>query len=429
MNNNNEQQFDKSKKDDIEKIKYKSTGFPAAFSTTEAREQQPRFSSVKLYNRSNDMSVSDQRLTMSMPSSLETLYRKPSSRAIDSKIRQKQETKVPHKTSKPMKWTVDRKCLETLMDDFPLERTSRLICDVDASTVASRICDCLRERSVQTTYNNNKAKAKCVTVDNVKFRIQLFASECGNVMVEVQRRKGEGFIFMRECRAILNAASGDGSSMDEPTGLGSISGLKCIKNANCRLPNPRSEVDHVERMMLDRQEDTSRLALALLRDMTDPVKSSADIVETASRRVFDKSSETCRNLLKRLETGASETTEKKQSCSNTHAFQLQLVLNIMSNALVVMKNLGQLSRVCHDGSMQGIVIPILLKLVNVGEMHPHISYFAIKCISCLSEIYALRLDLLEADIISILRDAADIGLQTHENLGRVAENTLLQCSR
>lgn len=430
MNNNNAQQPNESdNEDDISWKDYKPVGFPGIFSSPDVKEQQPKFSSVKIHHPISDFGVRDQQMSRSMPSRLEAPYRKQSSKTSDNVYPKDLKSKDLQKNLNHSKWSVAENSMEVLTEDFPLERTSRHFPDSDASEISSRICECLRERSVQANYNNKKAKAKCVSMENVKFRIQLFSSESGGVTVEVQRRRGDGVAFMRECRAVLNAAAGNGSTLDEPRSLGSVSELKCIRNAtNVSPPDAQSEVARVEKMLSDCKEDTSLHALELLRDMCDPVKSSAIIVEAVSRRVFDKKSDTCSHLLRILQSSAEDITSRTEEGNSWTAFKYQLVLNVMANALSVMHDSDQFSIICQDRSMNRIVVPILLKLVTVGRVYPHISFFAIKCVSFLASDHRVRLDLLEADVISSLIDAADLGLESHENLATMAENTLLKCS-
>ena len=88
-------------------------------------------------------------------------------------------------------WDVKGHDLEMVPVDFPLERTHREI-RCDASEVAKRISSSLQRLSIDAEYDNEKAKAKCKTMECVKFRIRLYASgENGQpVVVEVQRRSG-----------------------------------------------------------------------------------------------------------------------------------------------------------------------------------------------------------------------------------------------
>jgi len=430
MKNSSAHQSDQN---DIEKKltqEWRNSSFPGANMSREIKEQQPKFSSVKIHHPSSEMKLRDQRVMRSLPPSLKGQSRH-STPKLESAIHDL-SIKSPSITLKKVrqcKWAVDNSCMKILSEEFPLERTSRFIPDGDATQVAARICECLRQRSVQATYNSQKAKAKCVAMENVKFRIQLFASENGGLMVEVQRRRGDGFAFMRECRAVLSAAEGGGEIDDEPAGLGRVANLECIKDViKSYQPDIIRELERVDTMLADPNDDSTLHALGHLRDMTDPVKSSADIVDIVSRRVFDRSFDTCRHLLIILDSGARDTIQKSDEGNNLTIYRHQLVLNVMANAFSVLQKQDELSEICKEESIRDSVISILLDQVRVGRLYPHISVFAIQCISSLASNSDIHKLLLEKDVLSYLKEAVDFGSETHDKLGKVAANTLLQCS-
>jgi len=110
-------------------------------------------------------------------------------------------------------WLVGDDSLGRVPIDYPLERTSRIIAE-PASVIANRISNCLCLRSIEADFDNKRAIAKCNTLDHVCFRVRLFAprkEEDGpGTIVEIQKRRGDTISFLRDCRAILNAAEGGG---------------------------------------------------------------------------------------------------------------------------------------------------------------------------------------------------------------------------
>merc|ERR1712194_505553 len=109
-------------------------------------------------------------------------------------------------------------------------------------------------------------------------------------------------------------------------------------------------------------------------------------------------------------------------------YRHQLVLNVMANAFSVLQKQDELSEICKEESIRDSVISILLDQVRVGRLYPHISVFAIQCISSLASNSDIHKLLLEKDVLSYLKEAVDFGSETHDKLGKVAANTLLQCS-
>lgn len=84
-----------------------------------------------------------------------------------------------------------------------------IFCNV--ATVASRIDDSLRKRSVQVKFDSENAEASCRTRNFVDFRICLYASDDGaSTHVELIRIHGCGFAFRSEYDAIIQAAKGSG---------------------------------------------------------------------------------------------------------------------------------------------------------------------------------------------------------------------------
>lgn len=97
---------------------------------------------------------------------------------------------------------------------FFIERTSFEV-SLDLASIVSRIAQCLRLRSVQTEYDNDKAIAKCVTSSDTKFHINLFLaarnvndmadSDSATMLVEVQKRSGNSMDFWNEYNALKKA--------------------------------------------------------------------------------------------------------------------------------------------------------------------------------------------------------------------------------
>mmetsp|Transcript_12085 Transcript_12085/g.17611 ORF Transcript_12085/g.17611 Transcript_12085/m.17611 type:complete len:369 (-) Transcript_12085:54-1160(-) len=98
------------------------------------------------------------------------------------------------------------------LPSYPLERS--VLIDGNAQIVASRIDECLRTRSVQAIFNDDKVRAECTTDSFLKYYVTLYDSSRDRVdgkagtIVEVQRRKGCPMEFVRERCAIINAARG-----------------------------------------------------------------------------------------------------------------------------------------------------------------------------------------------------------------------------
>lgn len=117
----------------------------------------------------------------------------------------------------------------------PSKHTSCILQDLP-STIASRVSKCLISRSVDAEYDEEAVKATCLTVDRCCFVVNLWyydapsnndealnntahASSKRMTLVECVRRRGSGFTFHRNVRAILRAAQGLESNQHEPRTL------------------------------------------------------------------------------------------------------------------------------------------------------------------------------------------------------------------
>jgi len=108
-------------------------------------------------------------------------------------------------------WNVDDLNLNPKPDFYPLEQTATFVPHCKPSEVASRVADFLLERNVNATFNGLKAKAKCVSKDNVEFNVRLYKGQKQfdhGVIVEVQRRYGFSVYYHRDAIGILDAAEG-----------------------------------------------------------------------------------------------------------------------------------------------------------------------------------------------------------------------------
>ena len=193
----------------------------------------------------------------------------------------------------PMTWTVKREDLEMVPEDFPLERTHRLIEGIEAPVVATRISDVLRNHSVEAAYKSKPPKAKCKTRDFVSFRIRLYAgSENGDpVVVEVQRRSGPASCFMRVCRAILDAAEGkdnSASSVPPPFENKPVRDMKCLQGVKTDYNETeisQSALEDATSMLRSQKRDANLLGLESLCCLTDPFKTNPVICLSISKAI------------------------------------------------------------------------------------------------------------------------------------------------
>ncbi|KAL7555365.1 hypothetical protein ACA910_007094 [Epithemia clementina (nom. ined.)] len=193
-----------------------------------------------------------------------------------------------------LSWIVDSQDLDMVPEDYPLERTHRVINGAEASIVAKRISEILRSHSVETSFKSKPPKAKCKTRDFVSFRIRLYAgSESGDpVVVELQRRSGPASCFMRVCRDILDAAEGKawGAQRSQPPFVSKpIGQMKCLEG----LVEPAEDVNQTAYavladtmvMLRSKKRDSNLLGLENLCSLTDPIKTKPSVALSVAKSI------------------------------------------------------------------------------------------------------------------------------------------------
>lgn len=103
-------------------------------------------------------------------------------------------------------------------EDFHFEELSTITVVGTALTVAYRIDECLRVRSIVAKFNAKSAEAECKTANLMVFFVRLYQGPTKNtIVVEVQRWSDCDFDFTTEKNAIFQAAmkEEEGSALDD----------------------------------------------------------------------------------------------------------------------------------------------------------------------------------------------------------------------
>lgn len=181
----------------------------------------------------------------------------------------------PKKTAKRGIWQLRE--IPTLPELYDLEQTAVFVPHSYPEDVSARISEVLRERSIEATYDDEAAKAKCLTADGVDFRVRLFRGKGSyhhGVIVEVQRRYGTSNIFYEDIKAILDAAE-DKVAPPPPSLSQSTSALPLppgMDSVGDSVLRPSSSLEMVSKMLNHRGYDTKNLALQMLVSLTDESK-------------------------------------------------------------------------------------------------------------------------------------------------------------
>ena len=340
------------------------------------------------------------------------------------------------------KWSVRQ--LEPLPAGFPLERTSRRINAV-GSIVAERITTCLFERSIEAKYNDVEGKAKCRTSDYVSFRIRLFAAgeedasaSSAATIVEVQRRKGSAFNFMKDCRAILDAAeglaSGSLTTAKMPT-LKPVSAMSCLQGVEIDNDddNDAGDIKTTEELLSMDQSDSNLLAMENLEELTSRSSTSQSTIRLATKSIVSGENDSTgirdaiTSLLQHSSLQGDQTnllTTKDEMEIDYDERMHNLSLSVVHNALAFLADEGSLTELVrmHTGWFHDTLIPVLIRDVDGARDRPHDACLAAKCLHCLAP-YS-RQSIADAGGVEALVEAQAFASDNHASLANMADRAI-----
>jgi hypothetical protein len=312
-----------------------------------------------------------------------------------------------HKRSKSesnvaRKWHVEHSTLPSRPDDFPPLRTSRVIRGTPANVISNRVSDCLQDRSIRTKYSKTQDNvAKCRNTDFCKFTIRLYSSEEGGVLVEVQRLCGDAMSFMKDCRALLNAAEGregDDSSREEtPIYLRlPVSQMEFVKKVSLPDISMEEQADTVNvtaDLLSSHQSDSNMLGMESLVIQTDPLKTMKSTAILASRRILcpkdpGNTSFNMHNYVMSLliYDDAPSSNAEDTTAFEDHPMKLRnLAMSALCNALTLFSSESLLLTAIDSNRewYNSVLIPKLLQDLSTAENHPHDACYASRCLSTL----------------------------------------------
>ncbi|CAJ1954319.1 unnamed protein product [Cylindrotheca closterium] len=206
----------------------------------------------------------------------------------------KLQASVPNKSRQVYNWALHT--VPTLPEFYPLERTAVFIAGTSCETIASRIAKVLRERSIEASYDDAKAKVRCMSTEGVDFRVRLYRGRdqfSDGIIVEVQRRFGSGLAFYNETKAILNAAEGKPPA-PTPMTLSSRNLPEVSDDEDDSYvppPSGASSLLVVSKMLRIPGFDGQYLGLSTLATLVDPEKMSPQTSRKVSAELLKPDSE------------------------------------------------------------------------------------------------------------------------------------------
>lgn len=332
--------------------------------------------------------------------------------------------------------------VEALPDDFPLERTSRHIPDVDAPVVSARISDCLRECSIEAKYDDVKATAKCRAPDYVSFKIRLFGGredvEGGGIIVEVQRRKGSSHCFMKNCRAVLSAAEGGApDAIEEETLIylkRPVSGMACLQGVKVSDDESDQAMEAPKRLFCSAKYDSHMLGMESVEKLTNPLHTAPEVVVLAAKSVVlsNDSSEIRDSISKLLQHGCLRPDEAAmtgpEGDNDFNEEMHHLALSVVLNAVRTTAENGSLAEALSQQRewFSQVLIPVLVDDIRKVEDQAHDACLAARCLNSLSKCSSIAKKMVfDSGAVEVLEQAQDFAANNAALLEEVEEGLKL----
>jgi hypothetical protein len=255
----------------------------------------------------------------------------------------------------------------TLPEFHPLERTAVFVPRATPEMVAARISDLLRERSIQATYDDDKAKVKCVTTDGVDFRIRLYKGRNqyrDGIIVEVQRRFGFSIHFHGDTQAILDAAQGK-TPAPPPVRQNALPEVSDDEDDDDYAPPPpsgSSSLAMVEKMLSLPGFDAQYLGLSTLSSLVDPEKMTMQTARRTSAALLKPNSKVGEVVF-----GYIVNRKTEESYAGLRVMSLGILANAMRASSIIPE------------FVRGALRPVLLQDLNEAETCPNAALQAARC--------------------------------------------------
>ncbi|KAL7520067.1 hypothetical protein ACHAWX_004816, partial [Stephanocyclus meneghinianus] len=304
------------------------------------------------------------------------------------------------------RWRVDPSVLPPRPNDYPRERTSRVVHGASADVVASRLSKCLQSRSIETKFSESEVHvARCRNTNFVKFFVRLYSvkeeGESG-VLIEIQRLTGDCVSFIIDCRALLDASEGNmGKVPAYPEGEESlylrmpISEMSFVKNAALPLVDEAAPVNMTADLLASNQSDSNLLGMESLVSLTDITKTVKATAVLSAKRVLcpghqDNKTFNMHNYVMSLIIFGNDYEDNKfyeGTALEDHAMKLRnLAVCSVANSLAIMASEGHLVDAldsCRDW-YKDVLVPKLVQDLITAKDHPHDACYASRCLSSLA---------------------------------------------
>jgi len=289
------------------------------------------------------------------------------------------------------------------------EYPEQKICAEELKTVAGRISECNRVRSIETEYDDDTATANCTALPNTTFRIRLFHGEMENyIIVDMRRMSGCSLVFQEEFCAIMNAARFGDITPRRIKNLGTLNKSHELKYHIPPLPKGTLEQHllSIKNYLCSECHDVRLLALEDVACTTS--EDSADgIALNASKIIMEK--------ITGIRDSIASILLKKEVDAFDGQYIRSLALTILSNVLSTLSKENVLIPLIQDEWYMSSLMPSLIDEVKSASKYPCNASLAAKCLSALFDSAAACAEAGENTMI-VLENAKKIGEASYANL-------------
>jgi len=307
--------------------------------------------------------------------------------------------------------------------EYRRPRTAFEVNDADVVTIAQRIFNCNKIRSIHSVYDG--AISNCKTTSYMKFTIRLLrlSDSTNTILVDVRRRAGCSITFRDEYQAIFCAAVY--GTITPPCSMRiSLANLKCM-NINYILLEEGSIERSLKKSMIhltSRMCDTRVLTLQDLLSTTntssiDTSTVASKLIVTEYQMIFEYILD---DIVKQVDYG-----DDPNGDDDSEEYLRSLALNIFGNVLSsVLANKALLSLI-HQKYCTVSIIQSLVWYVSKAQTCPWNSCLAAKCLRLLASTSSEVINQIGTKEYMALYNAEKIGQCSYELLKNEAKNTLI----
>jgi len=315
----------------------------------------------------------------------------------------------PDSISTPGDWATENK-LRRLGQYHPLDPSHVTFPKAHLRDNIRRLTDCLRVLSCRVLYEDQKLSANCLTMEHVQFQITFFEKDPLTVILEVQRRAGDSYIFHHDyARPILATVRRNGKIQDEKCRLMNRS----IALSMDRLVTVDVTEDHIKQaielatqLIISERIDACSLGMESLESLTDANKTGRSVAIKVAREFVVPSCKTSSELVRVMLQYLLDEEESEASYRALHIWAnvLQLVASDAETSL---------DQFCDTICPAEVLLRSLMSWVEEVHRHPHEATMALWGLAALCRCKPRLGSLISRHA---LRNAEEVGLARHAAL-------------